>query len=74
MNDGLYQLLDYICRFMAAKGTLYVYIARDPNPKMLWRRSGDTKSEETKTKELRQKGWNFILKKESGVGILEGFD
>jgi hypothetical protein len=35
---------------------LYVYIARDPIPKMLWRTSGDTKSEETKIKELRQKG------------------
>jgi hypothetical protein len=74
MNDGLHQLLDFMCCSTTATGSLRVHVAKDPDPEMRFRVSGDTKFEETRIRELRQKAWNVIVEKGWGVSILEGFD
>jgi hypothetical protein len=74
MNDGLHQLLNFMCSSTTAKGSLCVHVAKDPDPEMRSRMSGHTKFEETRIRELKQNGWNVIIEKEWGVSTLEGFD
>jgi hypothetical protein len=73
VNHGLCQMLDFMCRAMAVKGTLLAHVGRDRDFEMRLRLDGDTKFEETRIRELRQRGWKVEVEEEKDVSILKGF-
>ena len=73
-NDGLRQVLVFLCSSVATRGSLYVHVKKCWGSEVHGRfYDGSTKSEETKIRELRHRGWKIKVKKEDGVVILEVF-